>query len=743
MLAFSDQPSAISDNSTQSQIGDRKSAILKILDLGLALLAGEPVAAQRDLTGTGQLVGTFDYMAPEQGSDSHQVDIRADIYSLGATLYKLLCGESPFPASKYNTPAKMLTALATVAPPSIADKRDDLPPELIAIVVRMLAKNPGDRFATPAEVADALAPFAAESDLSALLQLATIKTTGTPSVDQSKTPTDAFLSRPSTGTEVTLDQVTKMLDKQSSSGSSDLPARASGSPPRSRNRSIAAAFGGIVLLGIVTLIFQTSGGTMIVEIDDPEGLIQVTVEGQDVLITDKHKNGEPIKLRPDDYKLHVTRGDLEFTTDNFTLKRGDTVVLHVTATVRQVQVVQDEKVIGRGEVGANSIDDPDRRASLIALNAGGQVVIQVEGASSAVTVALRDELPDQAFKLGSVYFRSTARIITKEEFDRFCEALKTTGHNSMWEFALYGPHVTDDWLVNLHGMTINLIDLWGTSVSDMGIEHLREIKDLKSLSFARAEISDQGVRTLAGIETVTSLDLSDTNVTDVGLRTLRALDLLLLDLSGTQATNEGLAYVAVHGRLKHLRLASCDQISDDGMRYLSTMQELENIDIAGTPITDDGLLHLAGLTNLHAIAFPSNEKITEAGLAVLDNFPHLTHLNLFGVKIGGPTVARIAKLSTLDNLDIGWPTMIDADLVELSTLRQISYLDLRNSSVTDAGIAHLETMPQLRYVDLAGAKVTLEGVAKLKRALPECQITSDFTDEQIAAAMEVLKKVQK
>ena len=66
---------------------------VKILDFGLALL--ESGGGNRDLTTTGAMMGTLNYMAPEQGTDSHSVDIRADIYSLGASLYRLLCGEAP------------------------------------------------------------------------------------------------------------------------------------------------------------------------------------------------------------------------------------------------------------------------------------------------------------------------------------------------------------------------------------------------------------------------------------------------------------------------------------------------------------------------------------------------------------------------------------------------------------------------------------------------------------------------
>src|SRR5713101_5101855 len=69
---------------------------VKILDLGLALIR-ENAPDTKELTATGQVFGTYDYMAPEQWDDSHGVDIRADLYSLGCTLYFLLTGKPPFP----------------------------------------------------------------------------------------------------------------------------------------------------------------------------------------------------------------------------------------------------------------------------------------------------------------------------------------------------------------------------------------------------------------------------------------------------------------------------------------------------------------------------------------------------------------------------------------------------------------------------------------------------------------------
>jgi hypothetical protein len=98
-------------------------------------------------------MGTPDFMAPEQALDFHEVDIRADIYSLGCTLFYLLTGQAPFEGTSL---AQKLLNHQQAPPPSIEKLRPGLPPELAPVLGRMLAKRPEDRYQTPAEVAEAL-----------------------------------------------------------------------------------------------------------------------------------------------------------------------------------------------------------------------------------------------------------------------------------------------------------------------------------------------------------------------------------------------------------------------------------------------------------------------------------------------------------------------------------------------------------------------------------------------------------
>ena len=142
--------------------------VVKLLDLGLALLS-ESIGEPEELTWSGQVMGTLDYMAPEQFGDSHAVDARADIYGLGATLYRLLTGRAPYEDSRYNTPMKKLMAIATSPVAPILEYRDDVAAGLYVILNKLLAKNPNDRYASAGEVASALVPFVSGSDLPSLV----------------------------------------------------------------------------------------------------------------------------------------------------------------------------------------------------------------------------------------------------------------------------------------------------------------------------------------------------------------------------------------------------------------------------------------------------------------------------------------------------------------------------------------------------------------------------------------------
>jgi len=128
---------------------------VKILDLGLALLQEEETESLTVLYNE-KVMGTADYLSPEQAINSHEVDHRADIYSLGCTLYYLLTSKPPF---SEGTLAQRIAKHQTAEPPPLKDQRSDCPDELVAICHKMMRKVPTERYADCNELAQVVQHF--------------------------------------------------------------------------------------------------------------------------------------------------------------------------------------------------------------------------------------------------------------------------------------------------------------------------------------------------------------------------------------------------------------------------------------------------------------------------------------------------------------------------------------------------------------------------------------------------------
>ncbi len=137
--------------------------LIKISDFGLARLhspqtsVDAPNHAGTILARENTVMGTPDYLSPEQARDLHETDIRSDLYSLGGTFYFLLTGQVPFPGGSI---LEKLIRHGAEKPRPIQDLRPDVPPEVAAIAMRLLEKHPDERYATPEELAAALEPYA-------------------------------------------------------------------------------------------------------------------------------------------------------------------------------------------------------------------------------------------------------------------------------------------------------------------------------------------------------------------------------------------------------------------------------------------------------------------------------------------------------------------------------------------------------------------------------------------------------
>jgi serine/threonine protein kinase len=344
--------------------------LIKILDLGLALLDEGPLAAG-ELTSSGMVMGTLDYMAPEQAADTHRVDTAADIYSLGATLFKLLAGRAPLELPELKSPIKKLAALATQQRPRLDALRGDVPPALADLVAAMLAAAPTDRPTPPAEVARRLAPFAASAELSPLARLR--KQQSLP--ETILMDADALAHAREAATSPTALDDTDRLAGSKAVASAPIAAAAPiavthAKPNRRRGprrwAAVLAGLAAVVLLGI-TYYVRTNRGTLEITVNDPAVETRLGASGLQIVDTRSNKTyrialRKPQRLPAGAYRLADSRleivGDsgLKVTGDSFELARGDQVRIKIRAVPLTGGVAAAER-------GKTSLSAVDRHAS--------------------------------------------------------------------------------------------------------------------------------------------------------------------------------------------------------------------------------------------------------------------------------------------------------------------------------------------------------------------------------------------
>ncbi len=308
---------------------------VKILDFGLAQVSlWDEVSAE--LTTVGQLLGTLDYMAPEQAENPEAVDYRADLYSMGATLFRLLCGRPPLIAAPNLSPLAKLRQLAHHEPPSLHVLRPDAPEALTRLVDSLLARDPNQRPASAAHVAEQLEPLAADAGLGSLLASARESVEAEPDKENCKFD---FVVKPQ-GTHVT-SQAPSQLQLQPHS-SADLPhagpAAAAVSPNSERGNSsshwkrwlMAASFLPFLLAGI-WIILDTQKGQLVIESMDADVQVKLARDGKVYETLQIVPGANATKLYAGQYEVLIDAGSdrFELDQDRFEIKRGDVVIAKV------------------------------------------------------------------------------------------------------------------------------------------------------------------------------------------------------------------------------------------------------------------------------------------------------------------------------------------------------------------------------------------------------------------------------
>ena len=190
---------------------------------------------------------------------------------------------------------------------------------------------------------------------------------------------------------------------------------------------------------------------------------------------------------------------------------------------------------------------------------------------------------------------------------------------------LFGSKITDAGLEYLKGMTkLKYLDLNSTQVTDAGLEHLKGLTKLEHLDLGGTRVTGAGLKHLKGLTELQHLYLTSTKVTDAGLEHLNGLaKLKFLDLNGTQVTDAGLEHLKGLTKLECLYLSSTN-ISDAGLEHLTGLTNLQSLGLEVTDITDAGLVHLKGLTQLEELYLVITKVTDEGVVKLLEALPNCT-----------------------------------------------------------------------------------------------------------------------
>ena len=320
-----------------------KKGVVRVLDFGLAKVTSE---GQPDsgLTREGQMLGTPDYIAPEQIRDAQSADIRADIYSLGCTLYYLLTGGPPFRGDHL---WDLYQAHFSMEAGPLNLVRPEVPVELAAVVAKMMAKEPRRRFQTPGEVAQALTPFFKKGNVASTGSKPEFSQAGRADTKQATAGAGSVSPQPvTTRTPVPVPPGKTLQEKASPQAAweslvelketerSDVAAPAVAAVQRQRSRWMwPAVAAGVLLLGLVVAwaagVFKvkTKDGVIVLENVPEDALVEV--DGERITVTPAV--GKPIKIEAPagKHEVAVKRGNDVFLGESVTVESGKSLKLMV------------------------------------------------------------------------------------------------------------------------------------------------------------------------------------------------------------------------------------------------------------------------------------------------------------------------------------------------------------------------------------------------------------------------------
>ena len=675
--------------------------VVRILDMGLARIMPSPGdalegGAQADLTNTGSVMGTIDYMAPEQALDSKSVDHRTDIYALGCTLYFLLTGNPPF---RNDTVMRRLLAHREQPAPRISEYHPEAPRELDQIFAMMMAKSPDDRFPSMKHLVvalDSLELTSSDDEQMATLDMPEDGKGGFVRLSDD----DSFGISNSAATFVTPDRPSDPNVQESNLQETRPSFRQTNSVSESITSGQAAADATILESASQSSKGRSTSDGGTTSLDTGFSGIGNTVVTNSPALSGNPAN-RPTKSQPP-WKLIVPGVLAVVALIAFLATRPS------TSTDPQLPVgptsIATEPSGGGLPAGSEKPDNPpnqspDRRAAELVLALGGQISIKRESNPSQESVS---ELPDEPFELVTVQLSATG--------------------------------ARDDDLIYLQGLnSLTGISMWDTEITDQGLANLTDsgripLPSLGMLYAQRLDISDEGIRFLAGCNGLYRLSLSETQVSDLELVCRTLPNLSQLDIERTSMTGESLAVLKEVSKLQSLSVSG-SQLRNGGSRHVAELKGLKSLIVFDA---SEGF-EAGVLTDLSSLEYLDVREVRGVPLSAefwptVNGLPQLAEIGFDGWGVSSEFVEQIPVMSQLRTLTIGHSKADGAAFANAAKrLPQLELLDLNyNERLDDDGLTHLATLTSLKRLSLSGnVSLSAAGIESLHQALPGCRIVSD------------------
>ncbi|MFT5325662.1 MAG: serine/threonine protein kinase [Planctomycetaceae bacterium] len=463
--------------------------LIKILDLGLARVAHQAELAtdgpanfeaeDGGVTRSGQIMGSPDYMSPEQAMSSSTVDIRSDIYGLGVTLFQLLCNELPYAGE--NVMEKLLERINKDAPP-VSVYRPELPPVLVHIVAKMLHRDPAQRFQTPVEVAAVLEAFAADP------QSLEIQPEPEP------TPPLAGLDLPTLDAQADDTLNIFVADLNSEAVVVHEPVVTSRPVIRRRRKSVMPL---VVSLGTVFALV----GIGLFALSQGEGLPD---KKSSTKSASAKKNGTTKSDKGDDSDSEdqtATSRDLAaLPPPPSFMSTGDAFTDWARAAARELRIETDA-----GESVVKASDPlPQGKFAIVGVDLSGVQIFTADDLRTLVSGKSIRHLNVSGSRLKDFQLRQIARLKTL----RFLDIGNTM--------------VTDEGLEPLSRCKdLTSLQLPYVSVGDTGIAKLATLSSLSSLNLEGTDITDAAIESLTSLDNLRRLNLKHTALTEAAVDQLR------------------------------------------------------------------------------------------------------------------------------------------------------------------------------------------------------------------------------